>query len=101
MLVNDEEAVGTVLEGEGATLKDTELDPTFFWTFLLVCGSWLIRLIFKSSDRGLKNVGVAEFLFAAREDSGAIPYITGRSSVHNQRIERLWRDVFGIALHPS
>lgn len=30
MLVNDEEAAGTVLEGEGATLKDPDLDPTFF-----------------------------------------------------------------------
>ncbi|KAH3895650.1 hypothetical protein DPMN_019815 [Dreissena polymorpha] len=42
------------------------------------------------SDKGLENVGVADFMLAKR---GTGSMITGRST-HNQRIERLWRDVF-------
>ena len=48
------------------------------------------------SDHGLENVGVADFMLAARENT---PYITGRS-VHNQRVERMWRDVFEGCLQP-
>ncbi|KAK3084140.1 hypothetical protein FSP39_008884 [Pinctada imbricata] len=42
------------------------------------------------SDKGLENVGVADFMLASKGRGGMI---TGRST-HNQRIERLWRDVF-------
>ena len=42
------------------------------------------------SDKGLENVAVADFMLAKR---GTGSMITGRST-HNQRIERLWRDVF-------
>jgi hypothetical protein len=42
------------------------------------------------SDQGLENYDVAKLMLEARGKNGMI---TGKST-HNQRIERLWRDVF-------
>lgn len=44
------------------------------------------------SDFGTENVAVCDFMLHARS-AVTNPFITGRS-VHNQRIERLWLDVF-------
>lgn len=48
------------------------------------------------SDKGLENISVADFMIA-QKGTGRRSMITG-PSVHNQRIERLWRDVYSGVL---
>ncbi len=48
------------------------------------------------TDMGMENVKIAEFMYEQRGSTGIL---TGKST-HNQRIERLWRDVYdGVLVH--
>ena len=64
------------------------------------------RLIYKylilsvrRTDHGTENVGVADNMLAARDCEHGTAVITGRS-VHNQRIERVWRDLYQSTMAP-
>ena len=57
-------------------------------------GLWLSRI---RVEKGVENVLVCDAMVEARGE-GRESFIAG-SSTHNQRIERLWRDVFRCVLH--
>lgn len=49
-----------------------------------------------SRDKGLENVSVADYMISSK---GQNSMLTGKSK-HNQKIERLWRDVFdGVLIY--
>lgn len=77
--------------------SDNNRAETVFDLFIAATQTYFIPSRVRS-DKGLENIRVAEFKLACRGfDRGSM--ITG-SSVHNQRIERLWRDMFRIVILP-
>lgn len=69
--------------------NDNNTSKTVLESFLTGVDNYGIPLKVRS-DKGRENVSVADFMLTERGESGMI---TGPST-HNQRIERLWRDIF-------
>ncbi|CAG2239805.1 unnamed protein product [Mytilus edulis] len=69
--------------------RDNNTSATVLRSFLSGVANFGIPLRVRS-DKGLENVSVADFMLTKHGDGSMI---TGPST-HNQRIERLWRDVY-------
>ena len=75
--------------------RDDNKSGTFFTCFESAVQSYGLPLRVRS-DKGLENKNVAEYMIRTRgPNRGSM--VTGKS-VHNQRIERLWRDVYQVDL---
>ncbi|CAC5401343.1 unnamed protein product [Mytilus coruscus] len=68
---------------------DNNMSQTVLNCFLSGVANFGVPLRVRS-DKGLENVSVADFMLS---ESGDGSMLTGPST-HNQRIERLWRDIF-------
>ncbi len=72
-------------------LANNNLGTTVLEQFLLATKSYFVPSRIRC-DKGTENIQDAKFMLLKRGfERGSV--ITG-SSVHNQRIERLWRDLF-------
>uniref|UniRef100_A0A3Q2DAJ6 Integrase core domain-containing protein n=1 Tax=Cyprinodon variegatus TaxID=28743 RepID=A0A3Q2DAJ6_CYPVA len=61
------------------------------YNFLIMLLDLLSMCYRVRADQGVENVEIAHYMFTVRGSDGG-SFISGKS-VHNQRIERLWRDV--------
>ena len=77
-----------ILYLKGSDNNRTETVFATFYEGVMECG-WPSRV---RSDKGGEKIDVAQAMLVVR-GTGRQSHITG-SSVHNQRIERLWRDTF-------
>ena len=71
--------------------SDSNKAPTLLHFFAEAVGRFGLPSRVRS-DKGLENVLIADYMIEKRGASRC-SMITGKST-HNQRIERLWRDVF-------
>nr|CAH0111261.1 unnamed protein product [Daphnia galeata] len=78
-------------------LSSSNRAKTTLSLFLDAVAKWGLPMRVRS-DHGTENYGVCDFMLVARSDV-TNPFMAGKS-VHNQRIERSWRDVFETALEP-
>ena len=73
------------------TCNNNNYATTVLQSFILATNTFFIPSWVRC-DYGGENIEVAKFMLSARGFNGGS--VLSGSSLHNQRIERLWRDVF-------